>query len=181
MEGVFCPDKFWDTFLKNTFSIYSYSSFLNKCSYILTSWFLELSGIKFTPAEKFWILQSQWAWPLPFCNLRGFFLWYVPLFNSILPFVCRVGSWLYGMTVESLVHTLDSCFEVKAAVRATSGGAEVWLQTVKKSNFSLGMTGIDLQYLSFHSGRGLHKDLLRQLLLQNQSQRLYGIFCDPTK
>lgn len=65
-----------------------------------------------------------------------------------MPFVCRVGSWLYGMTAKSLAHTPDSCFEVKAAMRATSGGAEVWLQTVKRSNFSLGMTGIDLQYLS---------------------------------
>lgn len=85
------------------------------------------------------------------------------------------------MRVEILAHTFDSCFEVKAVMRATSGGAEVWLQTLKKSNFSLGMTGIELQYLSSHSGKGLHKDLLSQLLLQNQSQRLYGIFCDPTK
>ena len=85
------------------------------------------------------------------------------------------------MTAESLARILDSCFEVKATMRATSGGAEVWVQAVEKSNFSLGMTGIDLQYLSSHSGRGLHKDLLRQMPLQNQSQRLYGTFCDTIK
>lgn len=63
---------------------------------------------------------------LPFCNsIAFFFLYHVPLFNSILPFVCRVGSCPYGMTVESLAHILDSCFEVKAVMRATSGGAEV--------------------------------------------------------
>lgn len=85
------------------------------------------------------------------------------------------------MRAGSLTHILDSRFEVKAAMRATSGGAEVWVQTVEKSNFSLGMTGIDLQYLSSHSGRGLHKDLLRQMPLQNQSQRLHGTFCDTAK
>lgn len=34
-------------------------------------------------------------------------------------------------------------------MRAASGGAEVWVQTVEKSNFSFGMTGIDLLYLSY--------------------------------
>lgn len=58
-------------------------------------------------------------------------------------------SCLYGTTVESLAHNLDSCFEAKTVMRAASGGAEVWVQTVEKSNFSFGMTGIDLLYLSY--------------------------------
>ena len=48
--------------------------------------------------------------------------------------------------MEILTHTVDSCFETRNMMDATSGG--VGVQRVEKYKFSFGTAGKDLQYLS---------------------------------